>query len=59
MRPARRKLLINGVKFIMSSDFAESGGQLLLSRLDLTKLVEPVLRPNRIRGMTSLRHGGH
>ena len=60
-----KELLINGVKFIMSSDIAESGGQLLLSRLDLTKLVEPVLRPNRIRGMTSLRtvvidpgHGG-
>ena len=60
-----KELIINGVKFIMSSDIAESGGQLLLSRLDLTKLVEPVLRPNRIRGLAPLRtvvidpgHGG-
>ena len=60
-----KELIINGVKFIMSSDIAESGGEMLLSRLDLTKLVEPVLRPNRIRGLQPLRtviidpgHGG-
>ncbi len=60
-----KELIINGVKFIMSSDIAEAGGQLLLSRLDLTKLVEPVLRPNRIRGLAPLKtiiidpgHGG-
>lgn len=61
-----KELIINGVKFIMSSDLAASGGQVLLSRLDLTKLVEPVLRPNRIKGMNPIRtvvidpgHGGH
>lgn len=61
-----KELIINGVKFIMSSDLASSGGQVLLSRLDLTKLVEPVLRPNRIKGMSPIRrvvidpgHGGH
>lgn len=61
-----KELIINGVKFIMSSDLASSGGQVLLSRLDLTKLVEPVLRPNRIKGMNAIRtvvidpgHGGH
>ena len=60
-----KELIINGVKFIMSSEIVESGGNLLLSRLDLTKLVEPVLRPNRIRGLAPLRtvvidpgHGG-
>ena len=61
-----KELIINGVKFIMSSDLAESGGEILLSRLDLTKLVEPVLRPNRIRGTAAIRtvvidpgHGGY
>ena len=61
-----KELIINGVKFIMSSDLVESGGNVLLSRLDLTKLVEPVLRPNRIRGAAAIRtvvidpgHGGY
>ena len=61
-----KELIINGVKFIMSSDLVESGGSVLLSRLDLTKLVEPVLRPNRIRGAAAIRtvvidpgHGGY
>ena len=61
-----KELVINGVKFIMSSDLVESGGSVLLSRLDLTKLVEPVLRPNRIRGASAIRtvvidpgHGGY
>ena len=61
-----KELIINGVKFIMSSDLVESGGNVLLSRLDLTKLVEPVLRPNRIRGTSAIRtvvidpgHGGY
>jgi N-acetylmuramoyl-L-alanine amidase len=61
-----KELIINGVKFIMSSDLVESSGEILLSRLDLTKLVEPVLRPNRIRGAAAIRtvvidpgHGGY
>ena len=61
-----KELIINGVKFIMSSDLVEPGDNVLLSRLDLTKLVEPVLRPNRIRGASAIRtvvidpgHGGY
>lgn len=61
-----KELIINGVKFIMSSDLVDAEGNILLSRLDLTKLVEPVLRPNRIRGAGAIRtvvidagHGGH
>ncbi len=61
-----KELIINGVKFIMSSDLVDQGDNILLSRLDLTKLVEPVLRPNRIRGAASIRtvvidpgHGGY
>ena len=41
---------INGLKFILSYPVAEFDGHLILSRMDLTKLVEPVLRPSRIRG---------
>jgi N-acetylmuramoyl-L-alanine amidase len=61
-----KELIINGVKFIMACDLVSSGDQILLSRLDLTKLVEPVLRPNRIKNMNAIRtviidagHGGH
>jgi N-acetylmuramoyl-L-alanine amidase len=61
-----KELIINGVKFIMSSDLVDSGDNVLLSRLDLTKLLEPVLRPNRIRGTEPIRtvvidpgHGGY
>ncbi len=61
-----KELIINGVKFIMSSDLVSSGDNVLLSRLDLTKLVEPVLRPNRIRGAMAIHtviidcgHGGY
>ncbi len=61
-----KELIINGVKFIMSSDLVEADDKILLSRLDLTKLVEPVLRPNRIRGAGAIRtvvldpgHGGY
>ena len=61
-----KELIINGVKFIMSSDLVDHDGGVLLSRLDLTKLVEPVLRPNRIRGTNAIHtvvidagHGGY
>jgi len=60
------ELLINGLKFILSYPLLESNGEVLLSRIDLTKLVEPVLRPGRIRGNRSINtvvldpgHGGH
>ena len=39
---------INNLKFILSYPVAEVGGQPSISRMDLTKLLEPVLRPSRI-----------
>ena len=36
---------INRLKFILSYPIAEVDGQMLVSRMDLTKLIEPVLRP--------------
>ncbi|MEK7950665.1 N-acetylmuramoyl-L-alanine amidase family protein [Luteolibacter soli] len=40
--------LMNGVKFVFSYQVEENGGRLWMSRIDLTKLVDPVLRPNYI-----------
>jgi N-acetylmuramoyl-L-alanine amidase len=60
------EFFINGLKFNLSYPIAESGSQLLVSRMDLTKVIEPVLRPQRIQGAESVDtvvldagHGGH
>ena len=39
---------INNLKFNLSYPIADYGGHLIVSRMDLTKLIEPVLRPSRI-----------
>ncbi len=61
-----RELLINNVKFILSYPVAEVDGQIVISRMDLSKLLEPVLRPSKIKGAGELKtiildpgHGGH
>ncbi|MCX6967032.1 MAG: N-acetylmuramoyl-L-alanine amidase [Verrucomicrobia bacterium] len=60
------ELYINNLKFILSYPVAEVGGQPAISRMDLTKLLEPVLRPSRIQSSVSVEtilldpgHGGH
>ncbi len=60
------ELFINNLKFILSYPVAEHDGALLVSRMDLTKVIEPVLRPSRIRGAEMVNtiildpgHGGH
>ena len=57
---------INNLKFILSYPVAESNGQPIVSRMDLTKVIEPVLRPSRIKGAERVNtiildpgHGGH
>jgi N-acetylmuramoyl-L-alanine amidase len=56
---------ISRIKFILSYPVTEVAGSLCLSRVDLVKLVEPVLRPSRIEGASSVNtvildagHGG-
>ena len=44
-----RELYLNGLKFILNYPIEDSGGQLAISRMDLAKVVEPVLRPAKIR----------
>lgn len=57
--------LMNGVKFVFSNPVASSGDNVYVSRMDLAKLIDPVLRPNFIRNAGDFRtvildpgHGG-
>lgn len=57
---------INNLKFILSYPLEEHEGKLLVSRMDLTKVIEPVMRPSRIRNAERIDtvvldpgHGGH
>jgi N-acetylmuramoyl-L-alanine amidase len=43
-----RDLYLNGLKFILSLPIQDIQGTLCISRLDLAKLVDPVLRPTKI-----------
>jgi N-acetylmuramoyl-L-alanine amidase len=43
-----RELYLNGLKFILSFPIVKVDNQILMSRMDLSKLVEPVLRPAKI-----------
>jgi N-acetylmuramoyl-L-alanine amidase len=61
-----KEFFINNIKFILSYPVVEHDGRLCLSRMDLTKLVEPVMRPSKIKGADNVRtivldagHGGH
>lgn len=60
-----QECIMNRVKFIFSYPVLEQGGQLLVSRTDLAKLIDPVLRPSYINGAGNFRtvildpgHGG-
>lgn len=43
-----RELYLNGLKFILSFPIVKADNKILMSRMDLSKLVEPVLRPAKI-----------
>jgi N-acetylmuramoyl-L-alanine amidase len=65
-RMGEQNLLINNVKFVLSYPIMESAGKAFISRLDLAKLLDPVIRPSYItRGETfdtvviDAGHGGH
>ncbi len=65
-RVGSKEFFINNLKFILSYPLAEQGGKPLISRMDLTKLVEPVMRPGRITNQRPITtvvldagHGGH
>lgn len=59
-------MLINNVKFILSYPVTEVNGKVAFSRLDLCKLIDPVLRPSYISDadpfdtiVLDAGHGGH
>ena len=61
-----REAEINGVKHWLAFPVVYHDGQVLVSRLDLSKIIEPNLRPELIPGMQSVTtvvldpgHGGH
>lgn len=65
LRPGSQECTMNGVKFVFSYKVEESGGKTWVSRIDLAKLVDPVLRPNYIGNAGDFRtviidpgHGG-
>lgn len=65
MKVGERDCLMNGVKFVFSHPVLENNGQALVSRMDLAKLIDPVLRPNYIKSAGEFRtviidpgHGG-
>jgi len=60
------ELYINGLKFILSYPIEAVDGEAIVSRMDLTKVIEPVLRPSRIRDAAMIDsvvldpgHGGY
>lgn len=65
MKTNSHECLMNGVKFVFSYPVEVSGGKAWLSKIDLMKLVHPVLRPSIIENAGSFRtiiidpgHGG-
>lgn len=60
------EFFINNLKFNLSYPIVEHDGHLCISRMDLTKVVEPVMRPGKIKGAENVHtivldagHGGH
>jgi len=57
-----RDLYLNGLKFILSLPILEVQDKLCISRLDLAKLLDPILRPSRVstsRVHTVVLDAGH
>jgi N-acetylmuramoyl-L-alanine amidase len=65
LRIGAEEVRINNVKFMLSVPLAEVEGQGFMSRVDLAKLIDPVLRPSRIAQdlfdtvVIDPGHGGH
>jgi N-acetylmuramoyl-L-alanine amidase len=61
-----QEMLINNIKFILSFPVQSYNGKVLFSRLDLCKLIDPVLYPSHIQNaeyfdtvVVDAGHGGH
>lgn len=65
LRVGGNECLMNGVKFVFSNPVTSIGDKVYVSRMDLAKLIDPVLRPNFIKNAGDFRtvildpgHGG-
>jgi N-acetylmuramoyl-L-alanine amidase len=61
-----RDVLINGVKYVLCFSIVSEGGRHLISAMDVVKIIEPILRPQKIKNASAVRtvildagHGGH
>lgn len=65
LRVGGHECLMNGVKFVFTHEVTTNGDKAYVSRMDLAKLIDPVLRPNFIQNASDFRtvildagHGG-
>ena len=65
-RAGTREIYINNVKYILCFPVEQKGGRILISAMDVTKIIEPVMRPGLIKNAHAVRtvildagHGGH
>ncbi len=65
-KSGQKEVKIDGVKYVLCFPIISKGGQSLISAMDVTKIIEPVLRPGKIQNATHVRtvildagHGGH
>ena len=61
-----REVFINNVKYVLCFPIINKGGTTLISAMDVTKIIEPVMRPGLIKNADSVStvildagHGGH
>lgn len=65
-RAGTREVFINNVKYVLCFPVVQKGSSPLISAMDVTKIIEPVMRPGQIKNASAIRtvvldpgHGGH
>jgi N-acetylmuramoyl-L-alanine amidase len=60
-----RNVYVNGVKYVLCFPTVSKNGQTLISAMDVVKIIEPILRPQKIKNASAVRtvildagHGG-
>ena len=61
-----REVFINNVKYVLCFPIVKKGSSILISAMDVTKIIEPVMRPGLIKNVAPVTtvildagHGGH
>ena len=65
-KTGKREVFINNVKYVLCFPILSKSGQTLISAMDVTKIIEPVMRPSLIKNASAVTtvildagHGGH